>query len=115
MLREGRGAAARVLTDTELAALFTAIAETRLEGPVLFAVNHGLRESEVIHIRQEAVDLSRGTIWIRHDPSTGWYVKGGVERVVRLNEVTSRWLARHLAEPVQDLCLYLFSLGVGKP
>jgi integrase len=115
MLREPTGAAARPLTQEKLSALLAETAGTRLEGPVLLALNHGLRESEIIHVRRDAVDVARATLWIRHDPLSGWLVKNEQERLICLNETTRPWLARHLAEPPQGLSPYVFSMQPGRP
>ncbi len=115
MLAEPQGVAARPMTDEELHRLLQAVEGTRLEGPVLLALNHGLRGGEVIHLRRDAVDPVGGILYIRHDPPTGWKVKGGRERVIYLNEVTRAWLARHLAEPQRSLSPYLFSGDFGGP
>ncbi len=114
-LPEPQGMAARAMEDDILQRLFTETRGTRIEGIVLLAANHGLREGEIIHIRRDAVDVARGTIWIRHDPLSEWTVKGGEERIVHLNEVTLDWVRRHLLEPARDLCPYLFSMKPGKP
>ena len=115
MLAEPEGISARALNDDTLAKLLGNVQGTRLEGQALLAVNHGLRGGELIHLRLDAVELSEGRLWIRHDPLSGWKVKGGRERVVHLNEVTSRWLSLYLAKPASDLCPYLFTMGDGRP
>lgn len=115
MLREPRGLNARALADADLERLVRAVAGTRLEGPVLLAANHGLRVGELVHLRRDGVDLARGTLWIRHDPLTGWKVKGGQERIVHLNAATGPWLASYLADPARDLSPYLFAVDFGRP
>jgi len=115
MLSEPQGTAARALDDETLAKILQAVEGTRLEGPVLLALNHGLREGELVHLRRDAVESDHGRLWIRHDPLTGWKVKGGRERVVYFNEVTQRWLSRHLAWPGPELCPYLFVMKLGRP
>lgn len=115
MLPEPEGIAARALSDDVLMKLLESLHGTRLEGPALLALNHGLREGELIHLRRDAVELAEGRLWIRHDPLTGWKVKGRRERLVYLNEVTHRWLTRYLAQPSSDLCPYLFTMGGGRP
>ncbi len=114
-LPESRGIAARCMTEEQIAGLLKAAEGTRLEGLVLLALNHGLRQGELIHLRREGADAVRGVLWVRHDPLTGWKVKAGEERIVHLNEVTRGWLARYLAEPVRDLSPYLFASQDGSP
>jgi len=114
MLAEPEGVAARALSDDVLVKLLELLRGTRLEGPALLALNHGLREGELIHLRRDAAELEQHRLWIRHDLLSGWKVKGGRERVVHLNEVTSRWLGRYLAQPTSDLCPYLFTMGGGR-
>jgi integrase len=114
-LPEPQGIAARALDAATVARLLQAVEGTRLEGPVLLALNHGLREGELVHLRREAVELSRGVVWVRHDPLTGWMVKERRERLVYLNEVTLRWLGGHLAWQPADLCPYVFIREAGQP
>ncbi len=114
-LPEPQGIAARCMAGEQIAALLAGVEGTRLDGLVLLALNHGLREGELIHLRRDGADPAGGTLWIRHDPLTGWKVKGGQERVVHLNKVTRAWLARHMAEPVRDLSPYLFANESGQP
>lgn len=114
-LAEPTGVAARCMTSEEIGKLLAAVEGNRLEGIILLALNHGLRESELIHLRREWVNLESGTLWIRHDPQSDWRVKGNEERVIHLNEGTGPWLRRHLAEPARDLSPYLFAMDFGRP
>jgi integrase len=114
-LPEPQGVAARALDDATLNTLLMKVQGTRLEGPVLLAMNHGLRESELIHLRWGAVELGHRRLWIRHNPEMGWKVKGGQERLVHLNDVTQAWVARALASRNGDSSPYLFEMGPGRP
>lgn len=114
-LPEPRGVAARNMTDEQITALLAAVEGGRLEGLVLLALNHGLRESELIHLRRDGAEPARGILWVRHDSLSGWKVKGGQERPVHLNEVTQGWLIRYLSEPVRELSPYLFPNQSGQP
>lgn len=114
-LPEPQGIAARCMTEEQITALLGAVEGGKLEGLVLVALNHGLREGELIHLRRDGADAVRGILWVRHDRLTGWKVKGGQERIVHLNEVTRACLGRYLAEPVRDLSPYLFANESGQP
>ncbi len=114
-LPEPTGVAARALDDGTLDQVLARVRGTRLEGPVLLAVNHGLREGELVHLRRDAVELDRGRFWIRHDPDANWKVKGGRERVVHLNDVTRSWLAAYLAQDGQGPSPYLFLMNACRP
>ncbi|MGD0263763.1 MAG: tyrosine-type recombinase/integrase [Candidatus Methylomirabilota bacterium] len=114
-LSEPRGIAAQCLDDATLEHLLDEVQGTRLEGLVLLALNHELRESELIHLRRQDVELDKKMLWVRHDPATAWKVKGRCERVIFLNEVTWPWLARHLAQQARQFSAYLFLTDAGKP
>jgi integrase len=114
-LPEPQSVAARALDDATLNTLLMKIQGTRLEGPVLLAMNHGLREGELVHLLRDAVDLAQARLAIRHDPARRWKVKGGLERLVHLNEVTQAWVARALASRNGDSSPYLFEMGPGRP
>jgi integrase len=114
-LPEPQGIAARALDDATLERLLDEVRGSRLEGPVLLALNHGMRESELIHVRRQDVELDKKRLWIRHDSATGWKVKGRRERVICLNGATWPWLVRYLAQQTREFSPYLFLMDVGKP
>lgn len=54
----------------EMNALFQAVQNTRLELPVMLAAFYGLRRSEVVGLKWDAVDFKANTITIRHTVTT---------------------------------------------
>lgn len=53
-------------TEEETRKLLAAIHGDKLETPILFAVTHGLRRSEVLGIKWDAIDFKNKTVTIRH-------------------------------------------------
>lgn len=60
------GYQANFYSESEIAALFAAISDTLIEVPVKLAAFYGLRRSEVMGLRWDAVDFVHNTICIRH-------------------------------------------------
>lgn len=53
-------------SESELHALFAAVSGTHIEVPVKLAAFYGLRRSEVMGLRWDAIDFEQGTLTIRH-------------------------------------------------
>ena len=69
------GYQASFYTESEFAALFAAVSGTLIEVPVKLAAFYGLRRSEVMGLRWDAIDFEQNTLSIRHTV-TGCTVDG---------------------------------------
>lgn len=94
-------------TEAEFAQLFAAIEGTVIEVPVKLAAFYGLRRSEALGLRWDAIDFDRNTITIRHTVTS--CVVDGKYTVVASNTTKTKSSRRTLplVTPVRDMLLRL--------
>jgi integrase len=97
---------ARYYTEEEIQAILDAAAEIELEGPVLLALNLGLRAGEIVHLAVSDVDFKNHLIHVQAKPD--WRPKDYEERSIEMNEKVSRFLVGWLSRPERSLSPYLF-------
>ena len=92
-------------TESEFAALFAAVSGTLIEVPVKLAAFYGLRRSEVMGLRWDAIDFEQNTLSIRHTV-TGCTVDGQYQIIA--SDTTKTRSSRRtlpLVPPVRDMLL----------
>ena len=101
------GYQASFYTESEFAALFAAVSGTLIEVPVKLAAFYGLRRSEVMGLRWDAIDFEQNTLSIRHTV-TGCTVDGQYQIIA--SDTTKTRSSRRtlpLVPPVRDMLLCL--------
>ena len=101
------GYQASYYTEEEFAALFDAVGGTLIEVPVKLAAFYGLRRSEVMGLRWDAIDFERNTIFIRHTV-TGCTIDGQYQIIA--SDTTKTRSSRRtlpLVAPVREMLLQL--------
>lgn len=93
--------------ESELHALFAAVTGTHIEVPVKLAAFYGLRRSEVMGLRWDAIDFAQGTLTIRHTV-TGCSIDGKYT-IIAADTTKTRSSRRTLplVPPVRDMLLRL--------
>ena len=94
-------------SEDELHALFAAVTGTHIEVPVKLAAFYGLRRSEVMGLRWDAIDFAQGTLTIRHTV-TGCSIDGKYT-IIAADTTKTRSSRRTLplVPPVRDMLLRL--------
>ena len=94
-------------SESELRALFAAVSGTHIEVPVKLAAFYGLRRSEVMGLRWDAIDFEQGTLTIRHTV-TGCSIDGKYT-IIAADTTKTRSSRRTLplVPPVRDMLLRL--------
>ena len=94
-------------SESELHALFAAVTGTHIEVPVKLAAFYGLRRSEVMGLRWDAIDFAQGTLTIRHTV-TGCSIDGKYT-IIAADTTKTRSSRRTLplVPPVRDMLLRL--------
>ena len=89
--------------ESELHALFAAVSGTHIEVPVKLAAFYGLRRSEVMGLRWDAIDFEQGTLTIRHTV-TGCSIDGKYT-IIAADTTKTRSSRRTLplVPPVRDM------------
>ena len=101
------GYQASFYTESEFAALFAAVSGTLIEVPVKLAAFYGLRRSEVMGLRWDAIDFGQNTLSIRHTV-TGCTVDGQYQIIASdTTKTRSSRRALPLVPPVRDMLLCL--------
>ena len=92
-------------TESEFSALFAAVSGTLIEVPVKLAAFYGLRRSEVMGLRWDAIDFEQNTLSIRHTV-TGCTVDGQYQ-IIEADTTKTRSSHRTLplVPPVRDMLL----------
>ena len=90
-------------SESELHALFAAVSGTHIEVPVKLAAFYGLRRSEVMGLRWDAIDFEQGTLTIRHTV-TGCSIDGKYT-IIAADTTKTRSSRRTLplVPPVRDM------------
>ena len=93
--------------ESELHTLFVAVSGTHIEVPVKLAAFYGLRRSEVMGLRWDAIDFEQGTLTIRHTV-TGCSIDGKYT-IIAADTTKTRSSRRTLplVPPVRDMLLRL--------
>ncbi len=101
------GYQASYYTEEEFAALFDAVAGTLIEVPVKLAAFYGLRRSEVMGLRWDAIDFERNTISIRHTVTS--CTIDGQYQIIASDTTKTRSSRRTLplVAPVREMLLQL--------
>ena len=94
-------------SESELHALFAAVSGTHIEVPVKLAAFYGLRRSEVMGLRWDAIDFEQSTLTIRHTV-TGCSIDGKYT-IIAADTTKTRSSRRTLplVPPVRDMLLRL--------
>ena len=94
-------------TESEFSALFAAVSGTLIEVPVKLAAFYGLRRSEVMGLRWDAIDFEQNTLSIRHTV-TGCTVDGQYQIIAAdTTKTRSSHRTLPLVPPVRDMLLRL--------
>ena len=94
-------------TESEFSALFAAVSGTLIEVPVKLAAFYGLRRSEVMGLRWDAIDFEQNTLSIRHTV-TGCTVDGQYQlNAADTTKPRSSHRTLPLVPPVRDMLLRL--------
>jgi len=105
-LPEVKARRARYYTEEEIQTILDAVAATELEGPVLLALNLGLRAGEIVHLTVRDVDFKNHLVHVQAKPD--WRPKDYEERSLEMNEEVNRFLVGWLSRPERTLSPYLF-------
>ena len=94
-------------TESEFSALFAAVSGTLIEVPVKLVAFYGLRRSEVMGLRWDAIDFEQNTLSIRHTV-TGCTVDGQYQIIAAdTTKTRSSHRTLPLVPPVRDMLLRL--------
>lgn len=103
-LPEVKAKRARYYTEEEIQTILGAVAAIELEGPVLLALNVGLRAGEIVHLMVNDADFKNRHVQAKPD----WRPKDYEEHSIEMNDEVCRFLISWLSRPERTLSPYLF-------